>query len=149
MPRRQLLIAAGVVAVAVLGVALLALLALRDRGVAAPPPSGVVVVEARPWATVTAIRGADGTNRLATPTATPLSMTLPAGKYTVELSGPPPSADARTITVDVTGGEVTVAPAARFQAPTSEEYFKQYFGGDTPAGSDPAPDAASPRGATP
>ena len=143
-----MLIGAGIVAVVLLVVAFLA---LRGRGTVAAPPNGLVVIEASPWATVTAIRGADGSNHLAAPTVTPLSVALPAGRYSVDLAGPSSSTEKKTIEVDVAGGDVTVAPAARFTGPTSEEYFKQYFGGDAPAPSDAGAPAqpAAPLGTKP
>ena len=137
IPRTPLLVVTGIVAIAILVVAVLA---LRGPGPVATPPTGLVVIEAVPWATVTAIRGADGANHLATPAATPLSMSLPAGKYSADLAGPS-SSQTRTIEIDVTGDGVTVAPAAVFTPLTSDEYFKQYFGGDAPAPSNPAPGA--------
>ncbi len=141
IPRRHLQIMAG----ATLGLLLVgaALVAYLLRPPAGPPPMGILVIEAVPWAEITAITSADGTNRLTTPTSTPLSQNLPVGTYTVELSGPPPDAEKRQIRVEVGAAGVTVAPAERFGAPTVEEYFGRYFGGGPePAGSAPAPSPA-------
>jgi hypothetical protein len=143
MPRPQLLVVAGIVAVALLLVVVA--LALQ-RGRPEVSGTGVVVIEALPWANVTAIRGADGTNHLASPTATPLAVPLPVGRYTVDLSSPSAPADKRTITVDVSVGQVTVAPRVRFSPMTSDEYFNTYFGGDSASSSSAAPDAAAPEG---
>ena len=85
IPRTQLLALAGVVGLVLLVVAVVA---LRRPGTPAAPQAGLVVIEALPWANVTAIKGADGANRLTAPAVTPLSMNLPAGKYTVELASP-------------------------------------------------------------
>ena len=138
LPRRHLQILGG----ATLGLVLVgaALVAYLLRPPAGPPPMGILVIEAVPWAEITAITSADGTNRLTTPTSTPLSQNLPVGTYTVELSGPPPDAEKRQIRVEVGAAGVTVAPAERFGAPTVEEYFGRYFGGGPePAASAPAP----------
>jgi tetratricopeptide (TPR) repeat protein len=160
LPRAQLLMVAGIVALLLVVVAFLAL-APAKPGTAS---GGRVVIEALPWATVTAIRRADGKNHLATPTVTPLWLSLPSGKYTVTLAGPSGPSETRTITIDVLAGGVTVTPATRFTAPTAEEYFNKYLGADTPApsnsgdaptiapGGTPAPptsQAPSAAGATP
>ncbi len=143
IPRQQWLMAAGFVGAVRLGAAIVAFVVTRPAPV---PAEGLVVIEAVPWANVTAITAADGSARLSSPAATPLSTALPVGTYTVVLVGPPPANERRTLTVDVKADRVTVAPATRFQAPTSDEYFTRYFGGDAPAA--PGPEAAAP-GVTP
>jgi hypothetical protein len=124
-----------------------ALVAYLLRPPAGPAPMGILVIEAVPWATITAITTSDGTNRLATPTSTPLSQSLPVGTYTVELSGPPPDSEKRQITIEVGAAGVTLAPAERFQAPTVEQYFGRYFGGE-PESTAPAVPPAGPESAT-
>ena len=145
IPRRHLQILGG----AILGLVLVgaALVAYLLRSPAGPPPMGILVIEAVPWAEITAITSSDGTNRLATPTSTPLSQSLPVGTYTVELSGPPPDAEKRQITIEVGAAGVTLAPAERFGVPTVEQYFGRYFGG-SPEPSAPAPPPAAPEPTT-
>ena len=143
LSQRQLMIVAGAAALLLGIAAVVAYLLLRTPAVAA---TGVVVIEATPWAQITAITGEDGVNRLAAPEPTPLSTSLPAGTYTITLSGPPPASEARTVTVDVAADGVTVSPLTRFRAPTSEEYFTKYFGGEAPA-TTPTDETSSPEAA--
>jgi hypothetical protein len=147
LPRTQLLIAGGVLAVLLLAAVVWALTVIVGPGTA-PPASGTVVIEAVPWAHVTAIKDAEGNNQLAAPAATPFSTSLPAGTYTVELRGPDPANEVRTVTVEVKGDGITVAPSSKFGTPTGEEYFNQYFGGDVPA-VPPAGDGTGDAGAAP
>ena len=91
-------------------------------------PSGQIVIEALPWATVTEVKGEDGTvHPLPTPAATPLLLRLPVGTYTVRLAGPPPAGTTREITVAVTEGAVTMAPVTQFLVITPEDYFDPYL----------------------
>ena len=117
-----------------------------------PAPTGTAVVDAVPWATVTAVRNESGEpQELATsPASTPLALTLPAGTYQITLTGPPPESKAETITVRIDAGGTSVVPAPRFQRMSVDEYFEQYIGaGDAPgavtaAPADPAAATAAP-----
>ena len=92
-----------------------------------PVPTGTLVIDAAPWATVTAIQNDSGTAQtLPSPASTPLLLVLPAGNYQVTLTGP--NSKVATINVRVDVGGVAVAPMARFQTVTVEEYFEQYLG---------------------
>ena len=95
---------------------------------AAIPQSGVLVIDAVPWATITAIRSDDGEQQpLPTPASTPLTLTLPAGNYQVVVTGPPPESAPQQITVQVEPNGATVAPTIRFRTLTPEEYFEPYL----------------------
>ena len=104
-----------------------------------PAARGTLVVEALPWANVTAITDGDGVNLLTAPAATPLSTSVPAGHYTVTVRGPGNAE--RSITVDVGADGVAVAPVVRFQDVTGQTYFEKYFPVTTP--SVPPTDAAA------
>ena len=107
-----------------------------------PAPGGTLVVDAVPWASITAIESEDGERvALPSPAATPLSIPLPVGSYRILLAGPPPESQSREITVRVDAGVATVAPPVRFRAVTPEEYFEQYLA--APAA---GPAAAAPEG---
>ncbi len=142
MPRRQKHVIAGaVVLAALLAVAALALLTRPP----AVPLTGVLVIEAIPWATVTAIEGQDGSNLLAAPAPTPLAQSVPAGRYTIEMSGP--DAEARVLTIEVQADGTTVTPAERFQTLTLDEYFLPSLSAGAPegeagTGSEPTDEAA-------
>lgn len=57
--------------------------------VAAAEEPGQLLINALPWGEVTSIRGEDGVERLTGgPAETPLVLTLPAGRYTVQLANP-------------------------------------------------------------
>ena len=123
-------IAAGVVVVAIAAIAY-----VLTRG---PVPTGTLVVEAAPWATVTAIRAENGSEQMLPAEATtPLSIALPGGTYQITLTGP--GSKTSTVTAHVTVGGIAVAPMARFETMSVEQYFEQYLGS---AGS--ATDPASP-----
>ncbi len=95
---------------------------------AAVPATGTLVVDAVPWATVTAIESEAGERQpLPTPASTPLSLSVPAGTYHVIVSGPPPDSQEQQITVRVEPNVGTVVPTIRFRALTAEEYFEQYL----------------------
>ena len=131
---------------AVVLVAVLAVTYLATRG---PAPTGTLVIDAVPWATVTTIRGNEGTlEALSLPTSTPLSLALPPGTYQVTLTGPAPEARVVTLTASVGAGGISVVPLTRFQALTAEDYFEQYLGSaapDEPA----APTTVAPSGVQP
>jgi Protein kinase domain len=132
-------IAAGVVVIAIAVIAY-----FLTRG---PLPTGTLVIEAAPWGTVTAIRGEDGREQTVPPQAsTPLSIALPEGTYQITLTGP----DSKTATVSahVGVGGIAVAPMARFDTVTVEQYFEQYLGGSTASAERAAPASAADAAAT-
>jgi tetratricopeptide (TPR) repeat protein len=105
-------------------------------------PVGTLVIEAVPWATVTAIEREDGTAQTVPPVAsTPLSLRLPAGTYRIRLSGPPPESEARLLMVTVGADGLAAAPVERFRLFTPDEYFEQYLD-PVPTAEVTAPDAA-------
>jgi serine/threonine protein kinase len=115
-------VGAGVLAVAAVAVAAFML----TGGTAA---TGTAVIDAVPWANVTAIRNDDGELQpLPSPASTPLSLALPAGTYQISLAGPSPEAKTETVTLRVEAGRTSVVPITRFPALTVEEYFEQYVG---------------------
>ena len=118
----------GVAALVVVGVGVF----LLTRG---PAPTGVAVIDAVPWASVTAVQNDDGEPQpLPSPASTPLTLTLPAGTYQITLTGPPPESKTETVSVRIDVGGTSVVPPTRFQAMTVEEYFELYLGtGDTAA----------------
>jgi hypothetical protein len=120
---------------------------LLTRG---PAPTGTTIIEAVPWANVTEVRNESGeVQPLPSPASTPLALALPAGSYQITLTGPAPESKTETVTVRVDVGGTTVAPVARFQSMSVEEYFEQYIGaGDAPA-PEAAPAPASPPAAAP
>jgi hypothetical protein len=131
-------IAAGVVVVALAATAY-----FLTRG---PVPRGTLVVEAAPWGTVTGIRAENGRGQpLPAEASTPLSVALPEGTYQITLTGP----NSKTVTVSahVSVGGVAVAPMARFDTVTVEQYFEQFLSGSAGAPTEPAAataDAAVP-----
>ena len=121
-------IGAAVVIAAVVGVMLLS----------GPASTGSLVIDAVPWATVTAIETEGGESVALPPSpSTPLSLTLPTGTYQVVLAGPPPELQTQRITVQIETGTSTVAPVIRFRALTPDEYFEQYLA--APTASTPEP----------
>ena len=109
---------------------------------AAVPETGFLVIDAVPWATITAIESESGERQpLPSPASTPLMVTLPAGTYQLLVTGPPPESETQRISVRVEPNAGTMVPTIRFRTLTPEEYFDQYLGTPvTPA--DPA--AAAP-----
>jgi protein kinase-like protein len=125
-------IAAGVIVVAIAATAY-----FLTRG---PVPTGTLVVEAAPWATVTAIRAENGREQMVPADAsTPLSIAVPEGTYQITLAGP--GSKTATVTAHVTVGGIAVAPMARFDSGTVEDYFEQFLAGSA-APTEPAPPAA-------
>ena len=123
---------------------------LMTRG---PAPTGTTIIDAVPWATVTAVRNESGEPQelTASPSSTPLALTLPAGTYQITLTGPPPESKTETVSVRVDAGSTSVVPLTRFQRMTAEEYFEQYIGaGDAPGAETvaPADSGAQPAPAT-
>jgi len=129
--RRMLSIVAIGVAVVIAAVVGLMLLS-------GPAPTGSLVIDAVPWATITAIES-EGGERVALPPSpsTPLSLTLPTGTYQVVVVGPPPESQTQRITVQIETGTSTVAPVIQFRALTPDEYFEQYLA--APTASTPEP----------
>jgi hypothetical protein len=112
---------------------------LMTRG---PAPTGTTIIDAVPWATVTAVRNESGEAQelTASQASTPLALTLPAGTYQITLTGPPPESTTETVSVRVDAGGTSVVPLTRFQRMTAEEYFEQYIGaGDAPGAETAAP----------
>jgi hypothetical protein len=95
---------------------------------AAIPQTGVLVIDAVPWATITAVQSESGEQQpLPSPASTPLMLTVPAGTYVVLVTGPPPESQAQRITVQVQPNAGTIAPTIQFRTLTPEEYFEQYL----------------------
>jgi hypothetical protein len=129
------LIGAGIVVVAIAATAY-----FLTRG---PVPTGTLVVEAAPWGTVTSIRAENGREQpLPAEASTPLSVALPEGTYQITLTGP--NSKTATVSAQVSVGGLAVAPMARFDAVTVEQYFEQFLGGSAGAPTEPATPAAAP-----
>jgi serine/threonine-protein kinase len=111
-----------------------------------PAPTGTVVVDAVPWATVTSIENEAG-DPVAPPTAasTPLLLTLPEGSYRIALAGPSSGSQPQQVTIDVVAGQAVVAPVVLFTAVTPEDYFEEYLASPVaPEAPDVAVDPAAP-----
>lgn len=129
---------AGVLALAIIGGAVF----LLTRG---PAPTGTTIIDAVPWATITAITDDSGEAQAlpASPATTPMVLTLPAGTYQITLTGPPPESKTETVSVTIEANGTAVVPVTRFQGLSVDEYFEQYIGaGDAPAVT--APPASEP-----
>ena len=125
----------GVAALAVAGIAVYML----TRG---PAPTGVAIIDAVPWATVTAIQNEAGEPQpLPSPPSTPFALTLPAGTYQVTLTGPSPDSKPETVSVRIEVGGTNVVPTTRFQTVSVEEYFEMYLGASEAPAVDPAAQA--------
>jgi len=147
VPKRTKVIVAGV-AVAVVAIAAVAAFLMRGD---ATVPTGTVVIDAVPWATITAVEGEDGTRQgLPANAATPLALNLPAGTYRIRVTGPPPDSEARVVTIAVGANAVAAAPVERFRTITPDEYFEQYLAApvEQPTPVDP-PASEKPPGALP
>jgi hypothetical protein len=142
--RRTLSIVAGVVAVIAAAVAGVMMM----QG-GTPAPTGRLVIDAVPWASITSIQTEDGeTVALPGPASTPLAISLPAGTYQVAVTGPPPESQAQNVTVRVDPGASTVTPLIRFRTLTAEEYFEEYLSAPT-ASTEEGASSAAPVPATP
>jgi hypothetical protein len=145
LDRRKALVwgGAGVLAIALLSVGIMTM-------AGGPAPTGTLILDALPWATVSAVVGEDGEpQRLPSPASTPLALALPAGNYEVVLVGPPPESQERRVSVRVDADAAVAMPIVRFRPVTPEEYFEQYL---APPGEGPlAPELvpAAPLGSTP
>jgi serine/threonine protein kinase len=142
IPKKQRIIIASSAAVLLVAVAVGVWFLTRPPVVV---PTGTLVVDAVPWAMVSSIRGEDGTEHpVPAPGSTPLALILPAGRYVLQLVGPPPDSTARTITVQVQAAVLTSAPPELFQTVTPEQYFEPYLQSLAPATSDAtSPDAGA------
>jgi hypothetical protein len=123
LDRRTALIWGGgaALAVTVLAVGILTL-------VSAPPANGTLILDAVPWATVSAVVSDDGEPQpLPSPASTPLALALPAGDYQVVLVGPPPDSQEQRVSVHVDAETAVEVPIVRFKAVTPEEYFEPYL----------------------
>jgi tetratricopeptide (TPR) repeat protein len=138
IPKKQrIIIASSAAALVVVAIAVVAFM-MRPAPVV---PMGTLVIDAVPWAMISTIQGADGTQHpVPPPGSTPLSLGLPVGTYTIRLVGPPPDSTARTVTAQVQAGVLTTAATEIFQTVSPEQYFEQYLNALPPT----APDAAAP-----
>lgn len=114
--RRPVVAAAAALGLVVAAAVILALWLRRpagpERAPSAPPPTGVLWVDARPWAEVVEVRAADGAPLpLPVERSTPLWLELPAGPYQIRLRHPSQGA-ARTLEARVEAG----AAPARLEA---------------------------------
>ncbi len=113
-----------------------------------PTPTGTVVIDAVPWASITAIETESGEPVALPPSpSTPISLTLPVGTYQVVMTGPPPESQTQRITVQVVTGAATAVPLIKFRALTPEEYFEEYLAAPTTPEAGTAP--VEPPPATP
>jgi hypothetical protein len=93
-----------------------------------PEPTGIAVIDAVPWGTITSIVDEDGDQYpIPSPASTPVSVALPAGTYVVTLTGPEPGANSQQVSVRVDVGGTNIVPITRFRSVTAEEYFEQYL----------------------
>ena len=134
----------GSAALLVVGAAVIAW-AVASRDV--PPGPVRVVIDAVPWAAVTAVQSETG-ERIQLPevASTPLALQMTPGKYTVTLVGPPPISDTRVVSVVIEAGRNTVLDMQRFEAMTAEQYFDSFL--REPAAAAP-PTAATEQAAAP
>jgi hypothetical protein len=140
---------AGVVA----AVALLVLIGVALQFTGGPAPTGLLVIDAVPWARVTAIEASDGRSMpLPDATSTPLKLSLPAGTYKITLTGP--GSDTKEVQAAVEVDGLSLAQPAMFSTISVDEYFERYLGPpDTAepatAATPTAPSAASSSGSRP
>ncbi len=143
--RRKTLIwgGAGILAIAVLAAAIMSI-------AGGPAPAGTLILDAVPWATVSAVVTEDGEPQtLPSPASTPLSLTLPAGNYEVVLVGPPPDSQEQRVSVRVEAQTAVAVPVVRFRPITPEEYFEQYLAAPVETPPSAAPDSPAPTVSTP
>ena len=101
---------------------------LTRPGAALPPV--MVVIDAAPWATVSAIQRDDGeAPPLPAQASTPLALSLEPGLYHVSLVGPPPASESRRVPLQVESGKPSHVVLERFAPMTVDEYFRGYTGG--------------------
>jgi len=112
--------------------------------------SGILVIDAVPWANITEIQGEKGQKiALPNPAATPLSLTLPVGKYHVVLAGP--ASESKPYDITVEAGKSAATPVPRFATLTPEMYFEPYLAQapQAPSSTDPAAGEQTPGGGAP
>jgi hypothetical protein len=150
------------------GAAAIAVIAVVAAAVVLIPPAatltGVVTIDAVPWATITRIEAEDGRIQpLPSMASTPLALTLPVGTYRITLAGPPPDLESRVVTAQVQAGGTATLSTERFRAMTPDEYFEAYLtaaapstetatgaaGALTPPVAGASPAAPAPQGVTP
>jgi hypothetical protein len=109
-----------------------------------PAGTGSVVVDAKPWGTVTSIESESGAPQpVPTEASTPLLLTLPPGHYRVTVAGPSPDAQSQQISIRVDAAAHVVAPPVRFHVLTPEEYFEEYLASPVAAGAPVVPSSES------
>jgi hypothetical protein len=115
-----------------------------------PAASGTLILDAVPWATVSAVISEDGEPQpLPSPASTPLALALPAGDYEVVLVGPPPESQEQRVTVHVDAETAVAVPLVRFRSVTPEEYFEQYLAAPVEPAIAPEPAAPAPEAPAP
>jgi hypothetical protein len=133
---------------AALAITLLAVGILTIAG--GPAASGTVILDAVPWATVSAVVSEDGEPQpLPSPASTPLALALPAGDYEVVFVGPPPDSQEQRVSVHVDAETAVAIPIVRFRAVTPEEYFEPYLAAPAEPALAPEPVAPAPVASTP
>ena len=144
-PRKELVIIGwAAAAIAVIALVTAAVLMMPPAAV----PTGIVTIDAVPWATIARIEAEDGTAQpLPSPASTPLALTLPVGTYRITLAGPPPDLESRVVTAQVQEGGTATLSTERFRAMTPDEYFELYLTAAAPAASDPPLPAETAPGA--
>jgi tetratricopeptide (TPR) repeat protein len=117
------------IAMAVAASVVVAVVLTLTRPTSAPVvPAGTLVIDAVPWATITAIVGEDGSAvTLPAVASTPLSLEVPAGTYRVDVQGPPPQEDRRQLEGTVVAGQTLVVPRLEFSPLTTDTYFEPYI----------------------
>jgi hypothetical protein len=134
---------AGILAVASLAVGILTI-------AGGPAPTGTLILDAVPWATISAVVSEDGDpQQLPSPASTPLALRLPAGNYEVVLVGPPPDSQEQRVSVRVDAETAVAVPVVRFRPLTPEEYFEQYLAPPAETPLSPAPASSPPAVSTP
>ena len=114
-------------------------------GAVVPPVD--VVIDAAPWATVSAIERVGGEAApLPAQASTPLAMPLVPGEYRVSLVGPPPASESRQVALQVEPGKPSHVLLERFAPMTVDEYFRGYTsrGGDAAEGGVPTSPGGPP-----
>jgi serine/threonine-protein kinase len=141
VPRNGRVLSIVVGSVAIVVAAVVALTMMQTG----PAPTGSLVIDAVPWASITSIQTEDGEPvTLPQGASTPFAMSLPAGSYQVAVTGPPPESQRQTLTVQVEPSASTVAPLIRFRTVTPEEYFEEYLAAPTASLEEDAPPPTPP-----
>jgi serine/threonine-protein kinase len=141
VPRNGRVLSIVVGSVAIVVAAVVALTMMQTG----PVPTGYLVVDAVPWASIASIQTEDGEPvTLPQGASTPFAMSLPAGSYQVAVAGPPPESQRQTLTIQVEPGASTVAPLIRFRTVTPEEYFEEYLAAPAASLEEEAPPVTTP-----